>query len=149
MVLILYFTFADKPVINAEKILVSSADSLSVDLRCTVYAHPAASVIWQKDGHNVIRSENKVLLNDGNVHILKIKDIQKTDFGTYVCFAKNHVGASEKSISLVSTPVLLEFVAPKDGGKHANLTWKVESVEEIEEFEIMYKKSNVSLFLLL
>lgn len=126
---------------------MNSADSLSVDLRCTVHAHPAASVIWQKDKRNVIRSENRVLMNDGNVHILKIKNIQESDFGTYVCFAKNHIGSSEKSISLVSTPVVLEFVPPKDGGKHANLTWRIESVEEIEEFEVMYKKENVSALL--
>lgn len=135
----------DKPVITAEKILVNSDESISADLRCTVHAHPAASVTWQKDGRNVIRSENRILLNDGNVHILKIKNIKSSDdFGTYVCFAKNHVGSSEKSISLLSTPAILEFVPPKEGGKHANLTWKVESVEPIEEFEIMYKKSSVS-----
>lgn len=126
---------------------MNSDETISADLRCTVHAHPAASVTWQKDGRNVIRSENKILLNDGNVHILKIKDIKSSnDFGTYVCFAKNRVGSSEHSISLLSTPTVLEFVPPKEGGKYANLTWKVESIEPIEEFEIMYKKANVSIF---
>lgn len=130
--------------ISAERIFVNSRDSVSIDLRCTVHAYPAASVIWQKDGANIMASKNRILLNDGSVHILRIKDIKNHDFGTYVCIAENILGLSEKSIELAPTPHLIGFVPPRDNSKHADFTWRVGSTENIKHFEIQYKKINVS-----
>lgn len=136
--------FTDKPVVSVQRLLVNAAETVSAELICTVHGVPLPTVNWLKDGLNVVITEKTKLEVQGHDHILRISKVDPTDFGDYTCSAKNYLGKAEKTISLIRTPVVTRFVAPKEG-KEIVLTWEVESADAINEHVLQYRKANVSI----
>ncbi|KAL3285361.1 hypothetical protein HHI36_019469 [Cryptolaemus montrouzieri] len=132
------------PIVSIEKIIVSSDHDMDTELKCTVKAKPTANVIWLRNGNNLKSTEHVHLLNEGNDHILILKGLKESDFGKYVCLAKNYLGTVERSISLVKTPAVNEFIKPEKPTKDLVLTWKVESKTPITEHELQYRRKGES-----
>lgn len=126
---------------------MNSDQEQDVQLKCIVKAQPTAQVNWQKDGFNVVNQLPHIHIkrNDDvkNEHILEFKKLEEKDFGVYTCVASNHLGTVQKNVSLVKTPVVVEYVNPKVYNKDIGLKWKVESHLPIYEHEIYYRKKGV------
>ncbi|XP_044751145.1 neural cell adhesion molecule 1-like isoform X2 [Coccinella septempunctata] len=137
-------TLTHLPIVSIEKFIVNSDKDMDTELKCTVKAKPTASVVWLRNGHSLHSSEHIHLRNQENDHILVLKGLQETDFGKYVCLAKNRLGTVEKSINLVKTPAVLEFIKPEKPTRDLVLTWKVESKTPITEHELQYRKKGES-----
>lgn len=76
----------------------------SVDLTCVVHSNPSAEVTWfkmrgsQKEQiRNVQHSES---MSETQIHNLTLKNIQKSDFGKYLCSAVNMMGSHSKGMEL-------------------------------------------------
>ncbi|KAJ8968452.1 hypothetical protein NQ317_018136 [Molorchus minor] len=119
-----------KPVMTINNYIVNSANENDAELKCTVHAYPAATVSWKRDGTNIIsnppKTNVKLHQNNGKVeNILIITNLTDSDFGEYICSAKNDLGKEEKSI-------YIDVV----------LTWRVESKSPIQEHELQHRKSS-------
>lgn len=123
---------------------MSSDKDMNTELKCTVKAKPTASVVWLRNGQSLHSTEHIHLRNVDNDHILFLKGLKESDFGKYVCLAKNRLGKVEKSINLVKTPAVLEFIKSDVPTRDLVLTWKVESKTPITEHELQYRKKGVS-----
>ncbi|KAK9877241.1 hypothetical protein WA026_016985 [Henosepilachna vigintioctopunctata] len=108
------------PIVSIEKITVNSDKDMDTELKCTVKAKPTATVIWLRNKVNLKSSDHVRLHNEGDDHILILK--------------------VEKSINLVKTPAVLEFIKPDKPTRDLVLTWKVESKTPIKEHELQYRK---------
>ncbi|KAJ8926222.1 hypothetical protein NQ314_021431 [Rhamnusium bicolor] len=105
----------DKPVVSIEKYIVNSDKEHDTELKCTVHAYPVPFVVWKKNGKNIKENAPKVILKRrlNNIeNILIIRNLTDEDFGSYTCSAKNKFDKVEKSIKVVKTPVVQEFVKP-------------------------------------
>lgn len=133
--------------ITTEKYLVNSDHQSDAELTCTVHAYPPPSIVWRKEGENVVQTLRIQLSQKKHVtrteNILVIHNLTEKDFGKYSCFAKNSLGKNEKTVSLVKTPAVREFVKPEKSNKDVMLTWKVESKSPILEHELQFKKKGV------
>lgn len=94
--------------------------------------------------HDIIQKKHA----NRNEYILVIRNLTEKDFGKYSCFAKNSLGKLEKTVSLVKTPAIRDFIKPDKSNKEVVLTWKVESKSPILEHELQFKKKGVSLTIL-
>ena len=56
-------------------------------LRCVAEANPAADIVWRKRGQSSIFSLGE---------FLKFEPVKKSDSGTYICLARNKIGASDE-----------------------------------------------------
>ena len=56
-------------------------------LRCVAEANPAADIVWRKLGQSSIFSLGE---------FLKFEPVAKSDSGTYICLARNSIGASDE-----------------------------------------------------
>lgn len=140
MLILRHIYFLDEPVISVERLLVHAGEELSAELICTVHGAPMPTVNWLKDNRNVPPSTNIRLEVNGHNHILRIQKVTDSDYGIYVCSAKNFKGKQDKSITLVRTPVAVKFIPPKDSGKDLSIIWEVESSSPITEHELRFRK---------
>lgn len=62
-------------------------------VKCSIHGHPTPIVTWFKDG-SILRTSAKTAIN-GN-HVL-LKDLDESNFGTYLCRAENSEGFIELS----------------------------------------------------
>ena len=56
-------------------------------LRCLAEGNPAPDIVWRKLGHTSIFSLGE---------FLKFEPVKKSDSGTYICLARNTIGASDE-----------------------------------------------------
>ena len=54
---------------------------------CVAEANPAADIVWRKRGQSSIFSLGE---------FLKFEPVAKSDSGTYICLARNSIGASDE-----------------------------------------------------
>ena len=78
------------------------------DLHCHIEAFPSPSIIWLKD--DIQLSDNQhyqisifATSNEFTDTTLRVKRIEKKQFGKYVCRAVNKLGSSEKELELFET----------------------------------------------
>lgn len=58
----------------------------SVELVCSVHAHPHPTVVWARRGQGEITNSGRVKLeNIGSRHTLTIAQVRAEDFGDYEC----------------------------------------------------------------
>ncbi|XP_045462616.1 lachesin-like isoform X2 [Harmonia axyridis] len=137
-------TLTHLPVVSIEEFIVNSDKEMDTELKCTVKAKPRADVVWLRNGIVLHSSSHIKMSNQDNEHILTLKGLRESDFGQYVCSANNSLGAIEKSINLVKTPAIREFIKPERPTKDLVLTWKVESKAPIIEHELQYRRKGDS-----
>lgn len=125
---------------------MNSDQDQDIQLKCTVRAHPTASVNWQKDGINIVNHIPHIhIVKDESKHEynLQLTKLEESDFGTYSCVAVNRLGSVRKNVSLVKTPAVVQYVEPEKYDGDVNLIWKVESHLPIFEHELYYRKQGV------
>lgn len=133
--------------ITINEYLVNSNHQSDAELGCTVYAYPPASIEWRKEGENLVQTKKIDFIEkkqaSGIENILVIHNLTEKDFGKYSCFAKNNLGDREKTVKLVKTPAIKQFIKPDKSNKDVVLRWKVESRSPILEHELQVKKKGV------
>ncbi|KAM4722858.1 hemicentin-1 [Rhinophrynus dorsalis] len=70
----------------------------SVSLTCEVHSHPPATIVWQKDGHQIRSKDNVRILPGGRT--LQILKAQEEDAGRYSCVATNEAGKAVHQYNL-------------------------------------------------
>ena len=70
------------------------------ELVCNVHAHPAPTVIWEKEGQQITNMDRINYNNIGSRHTLIIGQVEQEDFGKYFCKASNNLGSRQKVIEL-------------------------------------------------
>lgn len=89
------------PTINVIKSSLSGTSGKSVTLTCSVTSSETVSeVYWQKDGKTKINSSSNTKKYSGcsvSTPSMTILNLEKSDAGSYVCYAKNSGGQSESS----------------------------------------------------
>ncbi|KAJ9600602.1 hypothetical protein L9F63_026259, partial [Diploptera punctata] len=94
------------PLIKVSNQLVAAPVGSNVDIGCDVEASPKAMNSWYKDTGEKLLGSNKyeiqeVPINYYSMHMnLRIVNVQKHEFGGYVCASVNALGKSEGGIRL-------------------------------------------------
>lgn len=91
------------PEVSIKSDIVTTAEGKESEMHCTVYAEPAASLVWLKDNYPLTSNEHIRLFQDPNKahkHVLKIENTKAEDFGTYHCIANNTLGMTRKTFVL-------------------------------------------------
>ncbi|CAF3756249.1 unnamed protein product [Rotaria socialis] len=94
------------PSIRAQSTLIHSSIGKSIHLRCSASAPYDTLLYWRRiDNHN-ISNQSPRFRQQQNIHghlvhtTLYIKDVEKTDFGLYACYAESKAGHSKAVIEL-------------------------------------------------
>lgn len=76
-------------------------------LDCNIYAHPQAVTEWRRNGRALTKSDSKydieVYRNEWENSVtlsLRIKNLEKTDFGKYQCVGSNFLGEDQEEMTL-------------------------------------------------
>ncbi len=103
------------PSIRAQSTLIHSTIGKSTHLRCSATAPFDTSLYWRRIDNNNISSHSTRFRQQQHMHgdllhtTLYIKDLEKTDFGYYGCFADSKAGQSKDVIELKGTKKNLIF----------------------------------------
>ncbi|XP_022245799.1 lachesin-like isoform X2 [Limulus polyphemus] len=114
------------PVLWVPNQLVGAHVGEIASLDCHSEAYPVSINFWKKTGSEVILSNKKFEVSSKEksykVHMrLSIRNLEKEDFGTYSCFAKNSLGSTQGSIRLYEIPVPTSISNHEAGNfKHMN-----------------------------
>lgn len=87
---------------------VEQAMQYDADLHCRIEAFPSPSVAWVKDGQAISDNQNYMISifarNDDFMDTtLRVRRIEKRQYGTYFCRALNKLGINETAIELVES----------------------------------------------
>lgn len=98
-----------KPVVKVSQVRYEQALQYDADLHCTVEAFPSPSISWFKDGHELSNNQHYSVnifdtSNELSQTTLRVKKIEKRQYGVYQCRAANKFGASEAEVRLDETP---------------------------------------------
>lgn len=98
-----------RPVVKAGQVRYEQALQYDADLHCTVEAFPSPSISWFKDGHELSNNQHYSVAifdtsNELSQTTLRVKKIEKRQYGVYQCRAANKFGASEAEVRLDETP---------------------------------------------
>lgn len=93
------------PEVRVGRELYMQALQYDADIQCHVEAFPSPSVIWLKDGYQLNDNQHYQISVFSTAHeytdtILRIKRIEKKNFGKYICKAINKLGSHQKEIEL-------------------------------------------------
>ncbi|KAM7397548.1 hypothetical protein PAMA_005719 [Pampus argenteus] len=77
------------------------------NISCDVQAHPAASVVWFRDGLRLptANTTNIKIYNRPTVSYLEVTPDSQNDFGSYNCTATNVMGSESKEFILIQAEV--------------------------------------------
>ncbi|KAK7869106.1 hypothetical protein R5R35_006579 [Gryllus longicercus] len=135
---------ANRPQVTAQKSKINSGEGETVDLACTVSGQPKPMLKWYKDGQEMeIGTSRFEVSANNNTYILRIKNLEKSDFGTYSCVAKNKHGIRQKNITLTGFPDIPKYRGSEVEDDKVILKWDVESSVPIEKHELRYRKQGV------
>lgn len=98
-----------KPVVRVGQIRYEQALQYDADLHCSVEAFPSPSITWVKDGHELSNNQHYSVAifdtsNEFSQTTLRVKRIEKRQYGVYQCRAANKFGVSEAEVRLDETP---------------------------------------------
>ncbi|XP_067231802.1 neural cell adhesion molecule 1a isoform X15 [Chanodichthys erythropterus] len=114
------------------------------NITCEALAHPAASVLWFRDGQMLpsANTTNIKIYNTPAVSFLEVTPESQNDFGSYNCTATNVIGTESKEFVLVqadvpsapsiervepySSTAMVEFDEPASSGGVPILKYKAE-----------------------
>jgi len=90
------------PEITISEMLVHQRTGDAAELVCGVHAFPPPTVIWTKGRTPVGNTDRITVSNRGGRHSITITQVEKSDFGEYVCQASNELGDTKSSPILLS-----------------------------------------------
>lgn len=98
-----------KPVVRVGQVRYEQALQYDADLHCSVEAFPSPSIAWIKEGHELSNNQHYSVAifdtsNEFSQTTLRVKKIEKRQYGVYQCRAANKFGASEAEVRLDETP---------------------------------------------
>lgn len=98
-----------KPVVRVGQIRYEQALQYDADLHCYIEAFPSPSISWAKDGHELNNNQHySVAIFDTSSEFsqttLRVKKIEKRQYGVYLCRAANKFGVTEAEVRLDETP---------------------------------------------
>ncbi|POI29138.1 hypothetical protein CIB84_007112, partial [Bambusicola thoracicus] len=77
---------------------VDASQGSEISLECKAQGIPEPTVTWTKDGRPLVSGRDVAILHDG--HFLRLRNIQVSDTGRYVCVAANVAGLSDRKYNL-------------------------------------------------
>lgn len=98
-----------KPLVKVGRIRYEQALQYDADLHCSIEAFPSPSITWIKDGLELSNNQHYSVAifdtsNEFSQTTLRIKKIEKRQYGNYICRAANKFGVSEAEARLDETP---------------------------------------------
>lgn len=97
-----------KPYVSAERPRYGQALQFNAILQCHIESFPSPSIEWLKDG--VVLTDNQhyeisifATSEEFSDTSLKVRRIEKKQYGQYVCRASNKLGSDSKEIELFET----------------------------------------------
>lgn len=98
-----------RPVVKVGQVRYEQALQYDANLHCTVEAFPSPSISWIKDGHELSNNQHYSVAifdtsNELSQTTLRVKKIEKRQYGVYQCRAANKFGVSEAEVRLDETP---------------------------------------------
>lgn len=98
-----------KPVVRVGEVRYEQALQYDADLHCSIEAFPSPSISWIKDGHELSNNQHYSVAifdtpNEFSQTTLRVKKIEKRQYGVYLCRAANKFGVSEAEVQLDETP---------------------------------------------
>uniref|UniRef100_A0A146LH66 Lachesin n=2 Tax=Lygus hesperus TaxID=30085 RepID=A0A146LH66_LYGHE len=121
-----------------------------VSLECHTEAYPVSINYWTTERGDMIVSGDKyeaVSMDNGynKYMMLKIRSVEKSDFGTYQCVAKNSLGETDGMIKLdeipapstttTEVPSTTETTHKKKGARNSK-KWKHSENQVLEEYDV-------------
>ncbi|XP_013787040.1 lachesin-like [Limulus polyphemus] len=96
------------PVVMTDRPRYGQALKYDMDFQCHVEAFPSPSIIWIKDGFQLNDNQHYRIsifatADEFTDSILRVKTIEKNQYGNYTCKAVNKLGSDQKDIQLVET----------------------------------------------
>lgn len=96
------------PFVRAGGSLVKQALQYDADLHCHIEAFPSPSIQWVKDGQIINDNQhyqiNTFVRTDEFIDTtLRVRRIEKKQYGTYICQAYNKLGTNQTAIELVES----------------------------------------------
>ena len=87
---------------------VEQALQYHADLHCRIEAFPSPSLQWLKDGQVINDNQNYMISifarnDDFMESTLRVRRIEKRQYGTYICRANNKLGGNQTSIELIES----------------------------------------------
>jgi len=127
-----------------EMFIHSQTGQDKVELICNVHAHPAPSVIWEKDGNLVVDNQRVRPISKGSKHTLIITYVKSEDFGKYACKASNSLGSQQKVIELTGHASPAQFKSSASGSSENSflIEWSSSSFTPITKFKLEIKERN-------
>lgn len=100
------------PQLTTNRVKYKQAIGHPVELHCAVEAYPSPDISWIRDGYQINNDNNFQVLSTSNSHeftqsTLRIRHVDRRDFGSYKCRAINRLGDNTIFIHLeeVSEPL--------------------------------------------
>jgi len=131
-----------EPEIEVDKSWVHGGLGYEAVISCIVYGDPLPSVRWYRDTMVVAGNENRIMEQFGFRHQLVILSVRESDFGNYSCLAENDLGKSRGFIELSGRPNEPQIQSDRESiySDQFNMTWVVESFDQITSYRIIYRK---------
>lgn len=98
-----------KPTVRVGQVRYEQALQYDADLHCNIEAFPSPAISWIKDGHELNNNQHySIAIFDTSSEFsqttLRVKKIEKRQYGVYLCRAANKFGISEAEVRLDETP---------------------------------------------
>jgi hypothetical protein len=97
-----------EPEVTVNRPSYSQALHYDADLHCHVEAFPSPSIIWLKDGYQLNDNQHNQISVFSTAHeftdtVLRVRRIEKRQYGRYVCKAVNKLGQKQAVIELLES----------------------------------------------
>lgn len=104
-------------------------------------------MLWYQNSFLLDPTDRRSMHSRDDRYNLHIRNFQTSDFGNYSCVADNALGRTKKYIEVSGRPGPADFISPALSGAldHYNLTWTIESIPEITDVKLLYRRLLVSL----
>lgn len=137
-----------RPEIEVTEMFVhSQVGEDSVELVCSVHAHPRPAVAWVRRGQGELTNSGRVKLeNIGSRHTLTIAQVRAEDFGEYECRATNSLGSQQAVIELSGLASSPEFTSDQAGSTETEflLQWRTKSFTPVTQFRLEVRERGTS-----
>ncbi|GAB1869556.1 Limbic system-associated membrane protein [Camponotus japonicus] len=131
-----------KPEIYVKKPWVHAYPGIRIQLDCTVTAWPEAQVDWYFKNETLKYTSRIVKYEIGNDHSLVIRNVNESDYGSYLCRASNSLGFTEKIIELsgIANQAIFKKESRNTSSTSYNFIWEVDSYYPIIEYQFWFRK---------
>jgi titin len=90
----------EKPTIKATSRAVQASPGGVAEIRCTVIGQPEPVISWTRNDEQIIPNSKYDTVSSGSEFMLRIRDIQSNDAGTYALTAVNSAGSTKETVQL-------------------------------------------------